>query len=393
MASPGTAIVSGRGARRARRGHPWIFTEDVLQADNATPGEILRVVDREGGFCCWAAWSCRSKIALRRVSRSAPRPDDAFWEARLERALARRGEAAWAGTGCARLLHADAEGFPGLTVDRYGEHLVFQANTVWSASAAQRLMTFLVQKTGCRSALARNDAAARDLEGLPRVVEPLIGTTPEIVEAGEAGFVRDIDCWRGHKTGLYLDQQDNHRAVSGWLSGKVLDLFCAEGGFSLPLAAAGCRVTAVDQARPLLERGNRAAEKVGLGEAIQWIEGNAFDYLVEMERQGEVFDGIVLDPPPFARRRAEVPGAVRGYRDLHRRALRRLAPGGRLLTFSCSFSLSPQEFEAVVRAAAEEAETEVEILDRPGPSSDHPEVLDLPESRYLKGLLLARSGP
>lgn len=392
MSRPGTATVSGRGARRARRGHPWVYAEDVHQAGDAHPGEILRVLDRDGRFCCWAAWSPRSKIALRRVSRAPGPPDDAFWERRLEAALERRGKQAEAGAGCARLVHADAEGFPGFTADRYGEHLVIQATTVWAGLAAGRLVPLLARKTGCTSALARNDAAVRDLEGLPRITEQMVGLTPPLVVAEEAGFRREIDCWRGHKTGLYLDQQDNHRAAPGWLSGRILDLFAAEGGFAVPLAAAGYTVTAVDQSRPLLERGEKAAGDAGVGKAVEWVEANAFDYLADLERRQDLFDGIVLDPPPFARRRSEVPGAERGYRDLHRRALRCLRPGGRLLTFSCSFTLNAEEFESLVRRGAEEAEVETAVLGRPGPAADHPEVLDLPESRYLKGLLLARLG-
>lgn len=389
VTSAAAAVVDGRGARRAKRGHPWIYQDDVAQL-TAEPGDLVRVVDRHGAFCCWAIASPASKITLRRVSRAEAPPDRSFWSERLRLSIGRRGERAVAATGCARLIHAEADGFPGLTVDRYGEHLVLQATTVWADRVQATLATELLALTRCISALSRADAKGRELEGLPLSVHPLAGEPPAALEVEEGGALRTVDLYRGHKTGLYLDQQDNHRAASEWLHGKVLDLFCGEGGFSLPLALAGCPVTAVDQSRQGLERADAAAARNNLSSSIEWIEGDVFDFLADAEIHRVSYDAIVLDPPPFARRRTELAGGLRGYRDLHRRALKLLPIGGRMLSFSCSFHATPADFELTVREAAEEASCSAVILARPGPAQDHPELLELPESRYLKGVLVEK---
>lgn len=395
MSGPGTAVVSGRGARRVRRGHPWIYREDLLSVE-ADAGAIVRVVDASGAPCGWAAWSPAARIVLRVVCRASAAsgghaPDGAFWSGRLTRALAAREAAALAGPGCARLLHADADGFPGLTVDRYGPHLVAQRTTAWADRQGGELLEQLAARTGAVSILARDDAPGREAEGLPRTVVQLRGTTPATIEVEAGGVMRRVDPWHGHKTGLYLDQQENQRRAPAWFAqGPVLDAFCAEGGFALPLAAAGRTVVAIDQSRSGLERALAAAEAAGLDGRVELVHGNVFDFLAAIEAEGRRFPAIVLDPPPFARRRAAAGGAARGYRDLHRRALRCLAPGGRMATFCCTATITAEEFEAMVREGAEEAAAALTVLARLGPSADHPERLELPESRYLKGLLLQR---
>ena len=394
MSGPGTAVVSGRGARRARRGHPWIHREDVRAAD-AAAGAIVRVLDVSGAPCGWAAYSPASRITLRIVRRGGaaddPPPSEAFWSGRLERALAVRGTAAAAGPGCARLLHADADGFPGLTVDRYGAHLVAQRTTAWADRHGGPLLEQLAARVGAVSILARDDAPGREAEGLPREVTQLLGATPPLIDVEAGGLLRRVDAWHGHKTGLYLDQQENQRRAADWFGeGPVLDAFCSEGGFSLPLAAAGRPVVAVDQSLPGLERALAAAERAGLDDRIEFIHGNVFDFLAAAEAEGRRFPALVLDPPPFARRRSAAAGAARGYRDLHRRALRCLAPGGRMATFCCTATVGAEEFEAMVREGAEEAAAALTVLARLGAAADHPERIELPESRYLKGLLLQR---
>lgn len=384
-----TAVVDARGATRARRGHPWIYSDNVLALD-AAPGDLVRVLDREQRWCCWAVASPHSKISLRRVRAAQATPDRSFWHTRLNEALALRGPRAVGPEGCTRLLHADADGFPGLTIDRYGPHLVVQATTAWADREGPALAAQVATQVGAISILSRGDAQVRELEGLQRAVVPWQGVTPETIEVEAGGVGRIVDPYRGHKTGLYLDQQDNQRAALGWLRGEVLDLFCGEGGFALPLALAGHRVTAVDSSRPGLERADAAANQAGVSDRIEWVDGDVFDWLHAAERERRLVDAVILDPPPFARRRAEVEGGLRGYRDLHRRALRLLRPGGRLLSFSCSFNVSPEAFEGAAREAAAEAQAIVRLLGRPGAAADHPELLELPESRYLKGLLLER---
>ncbi len=388
MSYPGTAVVSGRGARRSRRGHPWIFRDDLREV-GAESGEIVRVLDGAGEPCGWAAYSSHSRIALRVVRRGAEPPDARFWTSRLEAALARRGDPA--PEGCARLLHADADGFPGLTVDRYGAHLVIQRTTPWAERESGGMLEWLVERTGAESVLARDDASVREQEGLERVVRQISGSTPAEIEVLSAGIRRFVDPWHGHKTGLYLDQQENQRRAASWFrEGPVLDAFSGEGGFALPLASAGLDVVAVDLSRPGLERADRAARALGAGDRIEFVHGNVFDYLADAERRQILFPAILLDPPPFARHRSSARGAARGYRDLHRRALRCLAPGGRMATFCCTATIGAEEFEALAREGAEEAVAGLRVLARLGPATDHPERLELPESRYLKGLLLER---
>ncbi len=386
MRAGGIVTVDGRGARRARRGHPWIFSDNVVKTEDAEHGELVRVVDRGGASLAWAAWSSSSRIGLRLVSRGEDVPDAAFWSARLDAAIAWRRQLGE--LPAQRLIHADADGFPGLTVDRYDTLLVVQATTAWAAGAGIELTRELGQRVGATAILGRHDAPARSKEELPREVVAHLGEPPEQLWVVEAGHERPIDPWRGHKTGFYLDQQENHRQAPTWLSGRVLDLFCGEGGFALPLAAAGAEVVAVDQNQTGLERGALAVERARAAHKVEWRRANAFDVLAAFEREGERFDGIVLDPPPFARSRGALRGAERGYRDLHRRALRLLEPGGRLLTFTCSHAVSDESFEALVREGAEEARVELRVLGRPGPAPDHPERLALPESRYLRGLLV-----
>ncbi|MDH3285133.1 MAG: class I SAM-dependent methyltransferase [Acidobacteriota bacterium] len=385
MPALGTAVVDGRGFRRARRGHPWLHRENVVEID-AAPGSIVRVFDRAGTFACWAACSPASRIPLRRVSRADVPPDAAFWRERLSRCAERRDPLPRQGSR--RLVNADAEGLPGLTVDWYAGHVVYQATTAWADRAAPELLPVLAERLGAISVLARNDVPVRKLEDLPLEVIDLIGATPGEIVVENAGVLRDVDPRRGHKTGLYLDQQVNQARAAGWLHGEVLDLFSGEGGFSVPLAVAGRRVLAADQSGAGLTRARRAAERAGVAGRIEWFEGNAFDLLARLEGEGRRFDAVIADPPPFARRRDKARPATKAYKDVHRRALRLVKEGGRMLSFCCSFHIDAQSFEEAARAGAEEAGRLCRVIERPGAAPDHPERLELPESRYLKGLLI-----
>lgn len=385
MLATGSAVVDGRGARRARRGHPWIERSSIVELD-APPGAVVRVTDRSGEFACWAACSPESWFPLRTVRRRDERPGEEYWIERIAAALARRDYEG--GLSCARLINADADGLPGLTLDVYAGHLVVQASTAWADLNAGFVSEHVAQRVGAVSVLARNDLAVRSKEGLALDVRQLVGTTPEEITAECAGVRRFVDLWRGHKTGLYLDQQLNQRRAAGWLSGRLLDLFSGEGGFALPLAVAGNDVIAVDQAEAGLARGRRAAEASGVAGSVQWSRENAFDLLARLDAAGDRFDGAICDPPPFTRGRGRRREALKAYKDLHRRTLRLLRSGGRLLTFCCTFAVDAGEFESAVRTGAEEASASVRVLARPGQGPDHTEILELPESRYLKGLLL-----
>ena len=394
MGRVGRVVVTGRGARRARRGHPWTWADDVLAVeDSPAPGDVCRVEDRSGSFCCWASFSPRSRIVLRRLSRDPDPPGRETWISRFRAAIALRRDYPVDDPPCLRLVHAEADGFPGLVVDRYGDLLVCQPTTPWADRLVRELAAEFAGIAGARAVLGRLDAPARRLEGLPLSVEALHGSPPAELRVVEAGVPRVVDPRAGHKTGLYLDQQRNHRRAPAMLGGgEVLDLFAAEGGFALPLAAAGARVVAVERSAELLARGRRSATEAGVADRVEWIEGNAFDVLAAWQKEGRSFDAVVLDPPPFARSRGARAGAARGYRDLHRRAFRLLRPGGRLLSFSCSFAVDAAAFEEAARAGVEEAGGSARVLARPGPAPDHPELLEVPESRYLRGLLLERIG-
>ena len=371
-----------------RRGHPWIYTDNLVETD-ASSGELVDVLDRQGVRLGVAAYSASSRIALRRVAGGDVEIGESFWDGRFDAALRRRP--GMVGGGCQRLIHGDADGFPGLVVDRYDSLLVYQATTVWADSFAPEFLRRVAGELGVAAILARNDPPVRTLESLPREVRGIGGDPPQEIEVVEAGVKRFVDPWKGHKTGLYLDQQFNHSKASEWLGGRILDLFCGEGGFAIPLAVRGASIVAVDKNRQGLERGERAAIAAGCDERVEWIEGNVFDYLAYLESEGEKFQGVIVDPPPFARRKGSVPAALKGYRDLHRRVARVLSPGGRILSFSCSFAVGQEGIESAVREGAEEAGRSFRVLARPGQSPDHPEILGLPESRYLVGLLIEES--
>lgn len=389
MAADLVAVVSPRGARRAVGGHPWIYRDEVERLDGGA-GALVSVRDRSGRFVCWAAASPESVIALRRVSFAREQPTIDGLRRRLLGAIELRAGGTTRRSGAGRWLHADAEGFPGLTIDRYEAHLVIQATTAWADRMQHELVPWLASELNLSSVLSRGDAKGREFERLDAETRQLHGTTPTLCEVEAGGAIRLVDPWSGHKTGLYLDQAENQIAATAWLRGRVLDLFCAEGGFSLPLARSGCQVVAVDSSRPGLERAESAAQSNRCADRIEWIEGDVFEYLAELDRTNERFDGVIVDPPPFARRKQELPGAITGYRELLRRSLRLVRPGGRVLGFSCSFHVSQAQFDQVAGEAAAAVGATAHVLARPGPASDHPECLGFPESRYLKGLLMER---
>jgi 23S rRNA (cytosine1962-C5)-methyltransferase len=385
MPSP-IATVSSRGAKRLAAGHPWVFRSDLAEAPDAAPG-VVRIADPRGQALGWAWWSPASEIVLRRVTRDAQATiDGAWWVRRLRRAAERRAPLG-AVTNACRLVHGEGDGLPALVVDRYDRWLVVQLLS--AAVEAQRglIVDTLREVLAPAGILARNDAPVRAREGLARSVELLDGAVPEVVEVNEHGVRYLAAPWTGQKTGAFLDQRENRVMLGALARGRALDVFSYHGSFALHLARGAASVTAVDASAQALERAQANAARNGIG-TLTCVEADAFDYLRDAAARGERFDVIALDPPALAKNRGSVSGALRGYKELNLRAMRLLAPGGVLFTASCSYHVSKPMFLDVVREAAADSQRPMILRALTGQPLDHPEVVTIPESGYLKGVLL-----
>ncbi|MEW6741185.1 MAG: class I SAM-dependent rRNA methyltransferase [Planctomycetota bacterium] len=386
--SEARVVVSEKGWRWAHTGHPWIYRDDITELAGAD-GEMAAVADQRGRWIGRGMVSLKSRISVRLITRGHEAVDDRFLGARLEEALARRSLLATQ-TQALRLIHGEADGFPALVVDRYGEALVVQATAPGAERLLDRLLPLLLDRTGARRVVARHDVVVRRLEGLPLEVRLLHGgeTGPLVVD--DDGFRVPVDVMRGQKTGLYLDQRDNRRAIAALGPfGSVLDLFTYQGGFALALARHAEEVVAVDSSGEALARAEEAARLNGI-ENVRFVRAKVFEDLRERERRGERYDLVIVDPPAFAKSRRDLENALRGYRELNERAMRMLKPEGRLLTSSCSYNLSEPLFHDVLRAAAATSGSSFLVVGRGGQAHDHPVHLSLPESAYLKTALLRR---
>jgi 23S rRNA (cytosine1962-C5)-methyltransferase len=377
--------VSARGARRWDDGHAWIFRSDVV-VPPAAPAGAVRVVDRRERGLGVALWSPTSELALRLLDRHVEAPiDGAWWRDRFARAVRRRESLALNATAY-RLVHAEGDGLPALVVDRYDRWIVAQLLSAGLEAFRREVVRAIVDVTGCDGILARNDATVRTREGLPRTVELLHGDVPDEIIVRE-GDIRYIAAPRdGQKTGAFLDQRENRALVAAHARGRGLDLFSYHGSFALHMARACGRVTAVEASAAALARG---AANAALNDIrnIEFVEADAFAFV--REPQGpERFDTIVVDPPAFAKNRASLAGAVRGYRDLNLHAMRLLAPGGLLYTASCSYHLSRGAFLDMLRDAAAASGRRLILRTVTGQPADHPELVTIPETGYLKGALL-----
>lgn len=351
-------------------------------------GAFVRVIDNRNRALGRAAWSARSQIALRFVRWEDEDPDDAFWAARLEAAIARRERAGMTGPA-RRLVFGEADEWPGLVVDQYADCLAVQTSTPAAERLAGSWTGLLVERLGPRAIVARNDLKVRRLEGLEPEVAVWHGEAPPPfpVTIGERTFV--VDVMSGQKTGAYLDQQENYRAAARHAAGAevALDAFAGEGGFSLHLAAEVGRVEAIEISEAAVVRGRENAHANGIGN-VEWTVANAFDRLHALAGAGSRYGAIVLDPPAFAKNRKSIPAARRGYKEINLRALKCLEPGGVLVTCSCSYHLDREAFRAIVAEAAADAHRTVEVLEVRSQAPDHPVLLSVPETEYLKCLVL-----
>jgi 23S rRNA (cytosine1962-C5)-methyltransferase len=380
-----TAIVSAKGAARWAAGHPWIYRTDVYAEPRETPG-LVAVTDRRGRHLGQALYSPKSEIRLRLLTRGTEPVDATWWATRFREALERRGPIA---DTAYRVVHAEGDGLPSLVVDRYGSWLVAQLLSAGLESLRDDVIAGLRSALAPDGILLRNDAAIRRHERMPLEVVAVFGTVPDTVEVMEHG-VRYLAAPRtGQKTGAFLDQRLN-RALAGEHTksgGRALDAFTYHGSFALHLARRAATVLAIDSSPDALARGQENAALNGLTN-ITWREANAFDLLREMEHRGEQFDTIVLDPPAFAKTKENLPRAIAGYKEINLRAMRLLAPSGVLFTCSCSYHVHRAAFGDMLGAAAKDSGRRLQIVASVGASPDHPELLNVPETGYLKGALL-----
>jgi 23S rRNA (cytosine1962-C5)-methyltransferase len=380
--------VSARGAARWQRGHPWIYRTDVSRepaGSERRPG-IASVHDRRGRLLGRALYSPASEIRLRLLTRDNVTIDGAWWRDRIAAALARRRDVP--ATAC-RVVHAEGDGLPSLVVDRYGPWVVAQLLSAGLEAVRADVLDAIRAVLEPEGLLLRHDAAIRRHEELPQDVEVVFGAVPDEVEVVEYD-VRYLAAPRtGQKTGTFLDQRENRRLVAEHTApgGRALDVFTYHGSFALHLAGRAGTVLAVDQSDEALARGARNAALNGLTN-IRWHAANAFDLLRELERTGERFDTIVIDPPAFAKSKDSVPRALAGYKELNLRAMRILAPGGTLFTCSCSYHVSRTLFAGMLADAAADAERRLQVVAWTGAAADHPELVTVPETGYLKGALL-----
>jgi 23S rRNA (cytosine1962-C5)-methyltransferase len=390
-----SAVVSRRGADRLTTGHPWIYRSDIVEA-RADRGDIVRVISERGGRPLgWAYWSSESQIALRMLTAATGAlPDDrTLLEGRIRAAADYRASLGLEDTAW-RLVHAESDGLPATIVDRYGDDqgLWFVVQTL--AQGADRRLALLVdilvtlfRPTGV---LARNDPKVRHLEGLETRVDVMYGEVPERIHVREGGVRYAVDLRGGQKTGLFLDQRENHAAAARYTRGEALDAFTYNGGFALQMAGRAASVLALDSSAAAVAATAANADLNGLRN-VEVREANVFDELRELEVSGRTFDTISLDPPAFAKSKASVDRAIGGYKEINLRALRLLRPGGHLITCSCSYNVDDALFLDVVRAAAADARAGLWLVERRMQAHDHPALITVPETSYLKCLILRRT--
>jgi 23S rRNA (cytosine1962-C5)-methyltransferase len=382
-----TVAITGRAEQRIQAGHLWIYRSDVVDV-KANPGDTVAVLGARNRPVGQAFFSDQSQIALRLLSHGAEPLDDAFWRRRLEQAIAYRTRLAIDATAF-RLIHAEGDLLPSLVVDRYGDYLVLQSLSQGAERMLPTYIRLLVDLVAPRGVLARNDVKVRALEGLESRVEVLHGEVPSSIPVREGPIEYDVDPWKGQKTGLFLDQRENRVAAADYARGRLLDCFSYQGGFAMRLAPQCDEVTAIDISGDAVARiaSNAARNRLP---RIHAREANAFDELRRLEQEGERFDTIVLDPPAFAKNKASVPRALSGYRDINLRALRLLTPGGTLVTCSCSYNVDEATFGQVVHEAATDALVHVNVVEKRMQARDHPILLGVPETYYLKCFILRR---
>ena len=384
-----TVVLSKRAMERLAQGHVWIYRSDIAAPDALAGGEIVRLTDERGWFAGKAFYGSISQIAVRLLTREDEPVDEEFFVRRLSQAIALRDLTFPdpARQRACRLVHGEADLMPGLIVDRYADCLSVQ--TLIEATDARRdLFVDLLQRLFApRAIVERNDVRVRAHEGLEQRKGMLRGSDPGAVEflEGEVKLVADLPA--GQKTGAFLDQAENRIEAGRYARGRALDCFTYGGAFALQLARRANQVTAVDISEQATAQGREAAARNG-AKNVEFKVANAFDLLRAESEAGERYDTIVLDPPAFAKTKSSIDAALRGYKEINLRAFHLLSPGGVLVTCSCSFHIDEAIFERTVLQAASDAKRSVQVVERRGAARDHPTLLGVPETRYLKCLIL-----
>jgi 23S rRNA (cytosine1962-C5)-methyltransferase len=379
--------VNRRAEERVHNEHPWIYKSDVTEI-HAQGGDLVQVNSSRGRLVGHALFSDRSEIALRMLTRAPAAPDPTLWRDRLRQA-ARYRELLTIDATAYRLVHGEGDLLPSLVVDRYGDYLVLQSLSQGMERMLPDVTRLLVELAAPAGVLARNDPRVRLLEGLQQRVEVLHGTVPPSIEVREGRVTYVVDPYHGQKTGLFLDQRENREAAARYARGRLLDAFSYNGGFALALAPSCDEVIAVDISEDAVARMKENAARNGLTN-VDVRAMNVFDELRELERRGERFDTIVLDPPAFAKNKAAVPKALSGYKEINLRALKLLNPGGFLVTCSCSYNVSEAAFAEVIASAAIDAHVDVAVVEKRMQGRDHPVLLTVPETYYLKCFIVRR---
>ncbi len=380
-------VISARGEQRVRGGHPWIYRTDVVDVD-AEGGAIVQVLGPRQRTIGYALFSDRSQIAIRMLTRGEAEAGLPLLRTRLEAAIAVRAALDLDATAY-RLVHAEADLLPSLVVDRYGDYLVVQSLSQGMDRLLPEITAMLVEIAAPAGILARNDPKVRVLEGLEQKVEVLHGSVPESVIAREGPVEYDVDLRKGQKTGLFLDQRENREAAARYAHGRLLDCFSYNGGFALRLARQCPEAEAIDISADAVSRIRANAARNGVAH-LEAREANVFDELRRLERAGARYDTIVLDPPAFAKNKAAIANALAGYKEINLRAMRLLSPRGHLITCSCSYHVNEEMFAAMLHEASADSHTPAAIVEKRMQGRDHPVLVGVPETYYLKCFILRR---
>lgn len=375
-------FVNKKGAKRIRNGHLWIFRSDLHKAE-AAGGSITSVFDESKNFLGKAFYSDKSEISLRFLSLKDEAIDRNFWESRFQEAKSRRKVS---GFSAYRLINSEADLIPSLVVDNYNGNYVFQTLSQGSESQKEIFIDILKEQFSPVSIVERNDAKIRGLEGLPLQAGPVFGEPKDKITITQNGIDFGISLLSGQKTGSFLDQRENHFASRSYSKGEGLDCFTFNGGFALNMAKGCDRVLAIDISADAISLAKENASINGIAN-VEFEEANVFDKLRDLEKAGRRFDTVVLDPPAFVKSRSALRSAIRGYKEINLRALKLLNPGGILITCSCSYHLSEAILLEIIEDSAKDAHRRLHLIEKRTQSSDHPILIGMPESYYLKCLI------
>ena len=382
-----SVVISARGEQRVRAGHPWIYRADVVDVQ-AAGGDTVRVVGPRKRTIGYALFSDRSQIPIRMLTLGDEPAGESLIRARLQRAFAFRASLQLDATAY-RLVHGEADLLPSLIVDRYADYLVVQTLSQGMDRLLPTITTLLQELVAPAGILARNDPKARALEGLEQKIVDLAGAIPDTVDVREGPVEYHADLRRGQKTGLFLDQRENREAAARYAHGRLLDAFSYHGGFALRLARQCSEAEAIDISADAVAHIHANAIKNGVPQ-LKVREDNVFDALRRLEKAGARYDTIVLDPPAFAKNKASVPNALAGYKEINLRAMRLLELGGTLVTCSCSYNVNEDLFAAMLHEASIDSHTPVTIVEKRMQGRDHPVLVGVPETHYLKCFVLRR---